>query len=210
MALVAKANKEQKVALIDCLYVYGRVRGSAQKIRLLDVDCKSMTLQFKHEAFEAQMDKVLPLEPPLNSVNEFSSRLREMGRAAARERGLAPFCVDEVSYPGSHWGDLVILVLVSLPLSCYIYRPLLHQLFRIGGDSGAVIADWLDNDSRLLFIVAMEFLIHSLESLVLLNPKLAYYRAPVDCKIEWYIMGLIEGYAPVKRLERLAETYDNK
>lgn len=50
----------------------------------------------------------------------------------------------------------------------------------------------------------LEVLMHLAETLIFLRPKLQFYRVPPDFLIEWYLFGILEGFAPVKRLSRMA------
>ncbi|EDO16015.1 hypothetical protein Kpol_495p13 [Vanderwaltozyma polyspora DSM 70294] len=198
---IAKFSRERKFAIEDLLCYYGKVSitDKVLRARLSDFDLKSFTIRFHHVELESDVDKIIAFEPPLNEVNEFDERINEMIKIAAKARGLSEIQVTETVYP-TNLLEYAIIGGVMLPPLCYLYRPLLYFL-----PLPSIIKKTLDNDRLLFIITVLAFFTHIIESLVLLRPKLIYYRVPIDHAIEWYFLGLLEGYAPVKRLEALAQ-----
>lgn len=197
--LLANMNKKHKLALEDYLYVFGGVSSSEKvlNVRLLNLDSQCMTILFNHKDIEYDIEKIIIFEPPLEDRSEATARLNRMAREAAAKRHLAHFQINDMVYPQSFIEYLVLLG-VFLPMLCYKFRPLLYWL-----PIPLHIRQWLDNDVILRTIMLLEVLMHLAETLIFLRPKLQFYRVPPDFLIEWYLFGILEGFAPVKRLSRM-------
>lgn len=196
--LLADMNKKHKLALEDYLYVFGGVSEKVINVRLLNIDSQCMTILFNHKDIEYDIEKAIIFEPPLKDRSEAVARLNHMAHEAAAKRQLAPFQVNDMAYPGSVMEYLVILG-VFLPILCYKFRPLLYRL-----PIPLHVCQLLDSDAVLRTIILLEFLTHLAETLIFLKPKLHFYRVPPDFLIEWYLFGMLEGFAPLKRLTRMA------
>lgn len=198
--VLAYMNKERKLALEDYLYVFGGVAvlDKVMNVRLLSIDSQCMTILFNHKEIEYDIEKTIVFEPPLEDCSKAKERLQQMAYEAAAERKLAPFQINGMSYPSSIMEYLIIFG-VLLPVVCYNYRPLLHQL-----PISLSLCEFLDNDIVLRTLMALMFLTHLIESLVFLRPKLNFYRVPPDFLIEWYLFGILEGYSTVRRLKEMA------
>ncbi|CCE62203.1 hypothetical protein TPHA_0C00460 [Tetrapisispora phaffii CBS 4417] len=193
-------NANHRLALTDILYFYGHVPITSKitAVRLLSYDLQSMTIRFHHNEVEFDIDKLIVFETPLTQLSDFTVYIDKMVRKAAKERNYSHIQINEVVYP-NNIVEYIIIVAVFLPLMCYFYRPLLHLL-----PLPEFIKEFLDNDFILIAIEALAIITHILETYILLRPKLKFYRVPTDFLIEWYALGLLEGYAPAKRLEQLA------
>lgn len=193
-------NKDHKLALVDYLYVYGGVPITDQisNVRLFNIELEYMTLQFQHGAVEYDIEKTILFQPPLNDWSEARERLVSMANEAAKKRNLSTIQVNDMSYPSTVL-ELIILVLAQLPLVCYYFRSVLYWL-----PIPLALKQFLDSDVTLLGVTLLAYITHALEVLFLLKPRLEFYRVPTDFLIEWYLFGILEGYAPVKRLEQLA------
>ncbi|CCF59472.1 hypothetical protein KAFR_0H00630 [Kazachstania africana CBS 2517] len=110
--------------------------------------------------------------------------------------------------------DMLIIAGVCLPSVCYFNRDILtltlSPLNMFIPQLGNGLLRLLNNDSVLISIIILEFAVHLTESLVFLRPRLNYYNVPSRCAIKWYFWGIIEGYSPVRRINRLASSNSSK
>ncbi|GCE98103.1 hypothetical protein ZYGM_000970 [Zygosaccharomyces mellis] len=196
--LLANMNKKHKLALEDYLYVFGGVSEKVINVRLLNIDPRCMTILFNHKDIEYDIEKAIIFEPPLEDRSEAVARLNYMAHEAAAKRQLAHFQINDMAYPESVMEYLIILA-VFLPIACYKFRSLLYWL-----PIPLNVRQSLDNDTVLKTIILLEFLTHLVETLFFLKPKLLFYRVTPDFLIEWYLFGMLEGFAPLKRLKRMA------
>lgn len=200
--LLATLNKNHKLALEDFLYVYGGVSKKVINVRLLNLDSQYMTILFNHRDIEFDIEKTIVFEPPLKDYRDAVSRLNHMAHEAADKRHLAHFQIDDMAYPESI-SDYLIILGVLLPVLCYKYRSLLYWL-----PMPAYVCEYLDNDAVLRTIILLEFVTHLVEVRFLLKPKLQFYRVPPDFLIEWYLFGMLEGFATFKRLKNMAARFE--
>lgn len=116
--------------------------------------------------------------------------------------------------------DWFVIVLVFLPTICYLSRNFLWGLImnplhilgiQLPFESLRLqVYKALDNDSVLLGIIAAEYIIHLFETLFLLKPQLDAHEMSFGVRFQWYVMGLIEGFAPIKRLKSLITQQERK
>ena len=210
VSVMTELNLNNQLLLQDILCVYGHIAidNKISHIRLTTLDDLHMTLQFKHADIPSLVEKIIQVDNDQDdSEADMKSRLLRMGEHAAMKRGLSTVQVNEMAYPGSILEYLIIFG-VCLPTLCYKFRKLLYfgfQWIPLPQDLSNLLLKFLDNDSVLLSIIVLELIIHLGETLLLLRPRLEYYRVPNDFLIEWYFFGLLEGYAPVRRLGKLAK-----
>ena len=204
--IIADFNRDHKLALGDFLHFYGNVPITTKitNVRMTDVDLHSMNLRFKHKDVEFDIDKVILFDPPLKGLNDFDIRITAMIKDAAHGRGYSHIQIKEVIYPNKPHEILVIMAVI-LPFFCYTYRPLLYWL-----PLPSMIKNFLDDDQVLVSVMLLALAIHILESWMMLRPKLTYYRVPTELLIEWYFLGLLEGFAPTQRIDDLAEKLEKK
>lgn len=205
-SIVTHMNRDHKLALEDYLYVYGNVpiRDEIRHVRLLNIDLELMTIQFNHEDIEFDIEKAIIFDPPLKDWSEAKTRLVKMAHEAADKRHLSYIQVSDMCYP-STLVEYFILLGISLPVICYFFRQVLYWL-----PFPSVVLEFLDNDNVLRSIIGLVIGIHLVETWVFLKPKLQFYRVPTDFLIEWYLFGVLEGYPPVRRLEKMAAAKLNK
>ncbi|QLQ78381.1 hypothetical protein HG537_0A06280 [Torulaspora globosa] len=198
--IVTHMNKDHKLALEDYLYVYGGVpiTEKIKHVRLQSIELESMTLQFSHEDIDCDVEKTIVFKPALKDWSEAKSRLVTMAHEAADKRNLSRIQINDMSYPDT-FVEYLVIIGVFMPFICYKWRQVLLWL-----PLPSIVVEFLDNDNVLRVIMVLEILTHFLETWTLLRPRLNYYRVPTDFLVEWYLFGLLEGFAPVKRLERMA------
>lgn len=203
--ILAHMNKDHRLALEDYLYVYGGVSVTDQitNVRMLNIELEYMTLQFHHGDVGFDIEKTILLEPPLKDWAEAKERLVTMAHQAADKRRLSYIQVNDMSYPGTIL-EYFVIIAAQLPLICYTYRQVLYWL-----PVPLAVKQYLDSDLKLLGVAVLALLIHLFETLFLLRPRLEFYRVPTDFLIEWYLFGILEGYAPVRRLERMARLIES-
>lgn len=196
--IIAHMNKDHKLALEDYLFVYGNVpiTDKIAHVRMLAIELDHMVLQFNHFDVEFEIEKTILFEPPLADWKEARERLVGMAKDAAAKRGFSHIQINEMSYPNSI-GEYLLIFLVMMPPVCYFNRSLLQWV--------PVVGAWLDNDALLLTVFVATVVCHFAECILLLKPKLDFYRVPTDFLIEWYLFGLLEGYPAVKRLNQLVK-----
>ncbi|QLL30818.1 hypothetical protein HG536_0A06330 [Torulaspora globosa] len=198
--IITHMNKDHKLALEDYLYVYGGVpiTEKIKHVRLHGIELECMTLQFMHEDIDCDVEKTILFKPPLKDWSEAKSRLVTMAHEAADKRNLSHIQINDMSYPDTAI-EYIVIIGVFLPFICYKWRKVLSWL-----PLPSLVIEFLDNDNVLRGIMALAIVTHVLETWTLLRPRLNYYRVPTDFLVEWYLFGLLEGFAPVKRLERMA------
>ncbi|CCD26269.1 uncharacterized protein NDAI_0H00950 [Naumovozyma dairenensis CBS 421] len=215
-------NKKEKgsrrqVALEDILEVFGCIPTlKVSGIKLKEIDSDSFTIQYRYnDDLEHPMDVLIPIDNEKygdgSDPEEMDEILTNIGTDATKSRGLSSFQINEVKCPSS-LVDWLIILGVTLPTLCYLYRPVLYYLFECIPSFGysnikETLVTILDDDFVIIMIIISEFVIHFVETWFLLRPKLLYYRVPTDFILEWYFFGILEGYGPVKRLEQLAQKY---
>lgn len=198
--IVTHMNKDHKLALEDYLYVYGGVpiTKKIKHVRMHSIELECMTLQFMHDDIDYDVEKTILFQPALKDWSEAKSKLVTMAHEAAAKRNLSHIQINDMSYPDTVV-EYIVIIAVLLPFICYKWRKVLWWL-----PIPSSVASFLDNDNVLRGVMLFAFLTHLLESWALLRPKLNFYRVPTDFLVEWYLFGLLEGFAPVKRLERMA------
>lgn len=198
--IITHMNKDHKLALEDYLYVYGGVpiTEKIKHVRLQNIELECMTLHFMHEDIEYDVEKTIVFQPALKDWSEARTRLVDMAHDAAKKRHLSHIQINDMSYPDTVV-EYVVIAAVFLPFICYKWRLVLHWL-----PLPSFVIHFLDNDNVLRLVMLFAIATHILECWVLLRPRLNYYRVPTDFLVEWYLFGLLEGLAPVKRLERMA------
>ncbi|BAO39875.2 arl10_like protein [Kluyveromyces marxianus DMKU3-1042] len=128
-SIIAHMNKDHKLALEDFLYVYGKVPITEEisNVRMQEFALDHMTITFEHSAIEFDVEKYIPIDPPLKDFSEARSRLVPMAKEAAAKRGFSHIRINEISKPRTILEHLII-VLVLLPFVAYVHRGILEFL----------------------------------------------------------------------------------
>lgn len=199
-SIIAHMNKDHKLALEDFLYVYGKVPITEEisNVRMQEFALDHMTITFEHSAIEFDVEKYIPIDPPLKDFSEARSRLVPMAKEAAAKRGFSHIRINEISKPRTIL-EYLIIVLVLLPFVAYVHRGILEFL-----PLPQSVLDFIGKDVVLVSVMIGASVCHAAEGYFLLRPKLNYYRVPTDYLVEWYFFCMLEGYGAVRRFDKLA------
>lgn len=205
--ILSHMNKDHRLAIEDYLVVYGKVpiTDKISNIKLTAIDTKQMTITFAHEDVEFDVEKVIPFEPELESLSEARTRLVEMAKFAASERGFSHFQIAEFMSPLPY--QLALIGVIYLPIASYFFPSILKNSFVTKHLLSEAKADWLLKHA--LKITGLTLGIHALEDWFILKPKLAKFRVPIDFQLEWYLSGLLEGFGAVKRFNMVVASKEH-
>ncbi|CDO94452.1 unnamed protein product [Kluyveromyces dobzhanskii CBS 2104] len=200
-SIIAHMNKDHKLALEDFLYAFGNVPITSQisSVRLKEFELDHMTILFQHAAIDFDIEKVIALDPPMDSFREARDRLVSMAKEAASKRGVSHVRINEMSYPRDIDEFLIITFAFVLPLVVYWKRGILRYF-----PLPQVVINFISKDAVLLPIIIGVMICHAAENYFLLRPRLNFHRVPTDFLIEWYFFGMLEGYPTVRRFNDLA------
>lgn len=181
---------------------YGNVNeltiNKIEKIYLSDYDNDSIVITFKIKDIPLPVDKIILYPDELNENYKGSTiKLNQFLLLTSHKANKSLLKINTCLSP-STLADFLVLLVVPLPMVCYIYKPLLLWIPIIG-------SILYDNEPYLITIIILEILCHIIESVIFITPLLSYYSIPVDLQVEWYVWGLLEGYGPVRRLNAFAK-----
>ena len=169
-----------------------------EKIYLSDYDNDSIVITFKMRDIPLPLDKIILYPNELNEIyKDNTKKLNQFLLLVSRNANKSLLKINTCLSPRT-LADFLVLLVVPLPIVCYIYKPLLLWIPIIG-------SILYDNESYLITIIILEILCHITESIIFITPLLSYYSIPIDLQVEWYIWGLLEGYGPVRRLNAFAK-----
>lgn len=178
-----------------------------EKVTLLDINWDgAMTLEClgKTYSFDGCVDNANNEASQLNDPTKLYDIFHEVHKHITNKNNMAPWRINKVIGPTSLLDWLIILG-VCLPTICYFYRPFLYVLFAWDTRHKTVL-QWLDNDKVLVAIIILEFFTHGIETWRFLIPQLRFHRVNPKLLPQWLFWGLLEGYGPVRRLQRYAAT----
>ncbi|QPG72928.1 hypothetical protein FOA43_000232 [Brettanomyces nanus] len=206
--IISKLNRRYKHCLDDLLNYYGKVatqENEIEKIRVKEIDFEQITIGFHHKMVDFEILKPLRYEDDrvCKNWNEVESTIQKMCYTAANAKNVSPICLKKIVYPFSPINWLLIFGMSLLFIGHYnpdfIYNRLLGRISLI-----PPFKPW--NDTILLGAM----ITHVTESLTLLRPKMAYYRIPVDYKMEWYACSMLDGFASVNRLNNYVKSIEGR
>jgi hypothetical protein len=204
--ILSHMNKDHALSVEDYLVVYGNVPIGLKisNIKMTEISLKHLTISFKHEDIEFDVTKIIPFEPPLESLSEARVRLVEMAKFAAAERGLAHFQVKGYKKPAL--SELPLALLIISPLLVFLFPVLLKNQYVARFLSGSTVSSLVKYSIHIYYA---SIVIHALEAYFLLEPLMERYRVPTEFKIEWYVTVLLEGFPAIKRFRKLVAEHEN-
>ncbi|SMN22261.1 similar to Saccharomyces cerevisiae YDR476C Putative protein of unknown function [Maudiozyma saulgeensis] len=192
-------NKQYGHLLGEFLCLYGNITRQTLKkataIRLSDLDDDSVVISFSLPDIPLPVDKIILYPEEYKGTPE--SKFNQMLLKTVEKSGKSLLKINTCLGPRTP-ADLAVLLVVPLPLVCYLYRPLLLWI--------PIIGNYLsENPNYILWIIGLELLCHLCESLTFIKPLMFRYSIAPDLQVEWYMWGLLEGYSPVRRLNAFAQ-----
>ncbi|GMM35439.1 hypothetical protein DASC09_027640 [Saccharomycopsis crataegensis] len=204
--ILAHMNKDHKLALEDYLVVYGDVKmdDKISDIKLKNIEKSQLIISFKHRDVDFEIEKYIPIEPPMENVlSDSRPRLVQMAKDAAAARGFSHVQIKKMVYPNKP-ANFVLLFLVGNLIFAFFKPTLYYDTFwngQLGVSSANPVLSFLRKyTSTILYATVV---CHLMETMLILRPKLNKYRVPTDIRIEWIIAAFFEGFGAIKRFNTL-------
>ncbi|ODV86023.1 hypothetical protein CANARDRAFT_212306 [[Candida] arabinofermentans NRRL YB-2248] len=208
-AILSKYNRSYRINLQDILNVYGYVKidNNIANIRLRQVDLTSITIGFNHFDIEHELFKPIQFDNDLKPIgySQVDDLIMDMAKTSAKKRGYSYIQVQTISSPSNIF-ELLLISFIILMVLGYYYPVLIFDKFFINIGIPIYICQLLKDKISLIYYTTI--IIHLIELIIFMIPKLIYHRVPIDYFIEWCIYTLIEGFPAIKRFNKIVNKYE--
>lgn len=195
--IIGHMNKDHPLSLYDYLSHYGGVSldpfDSRTSVTMTGIDLESITLSFRRVEGQEEEKKVIPINPPMDTMVSARNVLVDMARESANAHQFSPYQVKDYSPPSFAPMEALTIsltlftVVVALFPSIALFFPYI----------GPIVF------ARPLLPLGTCLATHCAESLLVLRPLLRKYRVPPPARLKWVLSHLIEGYPTIQRFKAI-------
>lgn len=213
-------NLIHRMALIDYLVVYGKVRESTlvkDSVAILEIDEEKMLITYTIKQTHSTQKLTLVWRDVHEADNvevkgygDLREKLTSMAKYAASKRGYSHRKIDEIVWPLYAIPVYVIFVLWTFSLydkgsftALLTNYPALRNL---GSKIPASLYSsriFSDKFSKSLYLGL--YSVHLCEAIFITLPRVIYFRVPFLKKLVWMFMNFIEGFFVLNRFNALVK-----
>lgn len=195
--IIGHMNKEHTISLYDYLFHYGGVSldpfDSRTSVKMTGIDLESITLSFRRVEGQEDEKKIIPINPPMDTMVSARNVLVDMAREAANAQQFSPHQIKEYIPPSFAPMEVITISVTIFTIIVAIY-PSIALFFPY---IGPIVY------TRPLLPLGTCLATHSAESLLVLSPLLRKYRVPPPNRLKWVLNHLIEGYPTIQRFNAI-------
>ncbi|EGV65330.1 hypothetical protein CANTEDRAFT_133629 [Yamadazyma tenuis ATCC 10573] len=212
-------NGHRQIALVDYLAVYSDVslrQLNPKSVHISAVDEKSMVLSYdltssanqKHTFNWHDMDENDHIS--VASMSDINAKLTAMAKYAAAKQGVSHIQV--TAYPKWDWiATASVAIWMICSLGCYSPDLIKIKNGPIAGFCKLILPELVLQSMGFCAnhcgsILVGTLVLHSIETLLLVVPRVRKYRVPLPERVLWYFFGLLDGNFTVQRFDKLVDS----
>ncbi|KAF5095239.1 hypothetical protein D0Z03_001884 [Geotrichum reessii] len=201
--ILSHMTRDHRLCLIDYLAYYKNIdipldSAVAATVEMSSIELDHFTVSYTPVGASKPEVARFDFTPPLDSLADARGALVERAKESAHKRGFETSRVTIFQIPDKPL-EIAILVLELLQF------PAIAKLVVTAGLPSLALADYVPQLGPYGLLGALA-VVHSVEALFLMLPKLKRYRVPAPQKYFWLVSNVFGGFTALVRFNKLAES----